>query len=178
MADVDDAGSAREHDEDRRSFLRSASTGAMLTGLAGGYGMFANYAGQFLYPSEDKSKAWQFVAVTSELSVGQSFPFTTPSGAKVVVARQTTGDSEDAFIALSSVCPHLGCQVHWEAVKDRFFCPCHNGAFDREGRPTEGPPAAANQPLTRFPLRVENGLLYLLADLEAVVEPSDEEPGA
>lgn len=141
----------------------------MLGGLAAGYGTFAAYAGQFLYPAADHSQAWQFVTVTSELKTGQSLPFTTPSGAKVVIARQSEGDTADAFIALSSVCPHLGCQVHWEAVRDRFFCPCHNGAFDRQGQATEGPPAAAKQQLTRFPLRVENGLLYLLAPLESVV---------
>ena len=84
-----------------------------------------------------------------------------PSGAKIVVARQAEGDTEDAFIALSSICPHLGCKVHWEASNDRFFCPCHNGAFDAQGAPTEGPPAAANQHLTRFRLSVEKNLLMI-----------------
>jgi Rieske Fe-S protein len=51
--------------------------------------------------------------------------------------------------------------VHWEAQNDRFFCPCHNGAFDRQGNATAGPPAAAGQALLRFPLRLENGLLFI-----------------
>ena len=170
MAEPIGEGDAAAKAADRRSFLRTASTGAMLGGLAAGYGTFAAYAGQFLYPSADHSQAWQFVAVASELKAGESLPFTTPSGSKVVIARQGEGNTAEDFIALSSVCPHLGCQVHWEAVQDRFFCPCHNGAFDRQGVATEGPPAAAKQQLTRFPLRVEEGLLYLLAPLESVVQ--------
>ena len=78
------------------------------------------------------------------------------------------GDTADAFVALSSICPHLGCQVHWEPQNDRFFCPCHNGAFDASGKPTEGPPATAGQELTRFPLQVMNGLLFIQVPMQSV----------
>ncbi len=64
-------------------------------------------------------------------------------------------------MALSSTCPHLGCKVHWEAPENRFFCPCHNGAFDPSGRAIAGPPAEAGQSLGRYPLRIEGGLLYI-----------------
>ena len=63
--------------------------------------------------------------------------------------------------------------VHWESVNDRFFCPCHNGAFDASGAPTEGPPAKAKQYLTRFPLKVEGKLLYVDAPTSSVVEAED-----
>jgi Rieske Fe-S protein len=94
--------------------------------------------------------------------------FTSPTGAKIVVARQGDGTEAEDFLALSSVCPHLGCRVHWEGANDRFFCPCHNGAFDKSGNPIAGPPQAAGQSLTRFPLKVESGLLYLEAPLTSV----------
>ena len=61
---------------------------------------------------------------------------------------------------------------------ERFFCPCHNGAFDPQGRATEGPPAAAEQSLTRFPLKVENGLLYIQVPLDAVSTGQAEEGSA
>ncbi|REJ93270.1 MAG: ubiquinol-cytochrome c reductase iron-sulfur subunit, partial [Planctomycetota bacterium] len=70
------------------------------------------------------------------------------------------------FVALSSICPHLGCQVHWESQNDRFFCPCHNGAFDAAGQPLSGPPKDDNQPLPQFPLKVENNLLFIQAGTE------------
>ena len=97
-----------------------------------------------------------------------------PSGAKVVVARQEEGDSAAAFVALSSICPHLGCKVFWEANNDRFFCPCHNGAFDASGAPTEGPPATADQHLTRFPLTVKDNLLLIHVPTDGVVVTSAE----
>lgn len=150
-----------EVDAGRRGFMGHAATAAMAGGLAAGYGTFAAHATRFLYPANAGESIWQFVCTLDELAVGDSLPFTMPSGAKIVVARQQEGDTADAFVALSSICPHLGCKVHWEAANDRFFCPCHNGAFDAQGAPTEGPPLSANQYLTRFPLAVEGNLLMV-----------------
>lgn len=158
---------------DRRDFLGSLTATLMGGGLLAGYGVFAGQAGRFLYPAAKKTTLWQFVSTLDELRLGESLSFETPAGAKVVIARQTEGDSADAFIALSSVCPHLGCAVHWEPQNDRFFCPCHNGAFDASGQPTEGPPAAANQSLTRFPLQVQNGLLFIEVPQESLNGPQE-----
>lgn len=163
--------SAREADEeepDRRAFFNKSSSLVMIGGLAAGYGTLAYQIGMFLYPADAGRAVWQFVCTLDQLGVGESLPFIMPSGAKVVVARQEEGDAAESFIALSSICPHLGCKVHWEAVNDRFFCPCHNGAFDASGKATEGPPAKANQPLTRFPLRVEGNLLLIQVPLESI----------
>ena len=158
----------KEDSSERRGFLSTVTSTIMAGGLAAGYGLFAAHAGRFLYPSAGGKKAWQFVATLDQLRLGESLPFQTPSGAKIVVARQGEGDTADQFIALSSVCPHLGCAVHWESQHDRFFCPCHNGAFDASGKATEGPPATARQELKRFPLRVENGLLYIEVPTESI----------
>jgi len=154
--------------KDRREFLEHAATITMAGGLAAGYGMLGSHATRFLYPANVGESIWQFVCTLDELSVGESLPFTLPSGAKIVIARQQEGESADSFIALSSICPHLGCKVHWEASNDRFFCPCHNGAFDAQGAPTEGPPAAANQHLTRFDLTVEGVLLMVRVPLGGI----------
>lgn len=153
---------------ERRDFLSTASTVAMTGGLVAGYGTFGVMAAQFLYPQGGENVGWRFVATVDDLKPGDSMTFTAPSGAKVVVARQGDEPTVESFVALSSVCPHLGCQVHWEPHNDRFFCPCHNGVFDPLGNPLEGPPAQANQQLIRFPLRIENGLLYMEVPLKAV----------
>ena len=76
--------------------------------------------------------------------------------------------SEADFIALSSVCPHLGCRVHWQSQESRFFCPCHNGSFDPQGKPTGGPPLAAGQSLPKYPLKVEHGLLFIEMPIHSV----------
>ncbi len=136
----------------------------MAGGLVAGYGMFLRCAGQYLYP-KDEGSAWMFLAGAAELAPGQARTFQSPTGIAVVLTRKAhaPGDVPKAedFIALSSVCPHLGCRVHWESQNNRFFCPCHLGAFDPEGKPTGGPPLAANQSLPEYPLKIEGGLLYI-----------------
>jgi len=154
-------------DPARRRFL-SASSLAMAAGLAGGYGTFAFMLGRFVYPARASNRGWLFVCQVDQLAPGAAMDFATPSGQRIVIARQGDGTTAEDFLALSSVCPHLGCRVHWESNNDRFFCPCHNGAFDRQGNATAGPPLAAHQRLTRFPLKVENGLLFLEAPLASL----------
>ena len=152
----------------RRGFLAAASTAAMGGGLVASYGTLAVMAGRFLYPTADDSFGWQFVALAEEVAPGQSREYNSPSGARVVIARQGEGTAAEDFIALSSVCPHLGCQVHWEPQNDRFFCPCHNGAFDPQGKATQGPPAKANQQLVRYRVDVEAGMLLIFAPLRSI----------
>jgi cytochrome b6-f complex iron-sulfur subunit len=161
-------------DRQRRGFLEWISTVVMASGLASGYGLFLAHAGRFLYPSGRGRQSWQFVATLDQLKPGESLPFKTPTGEIVVVARQGAGATAQEFIALSAVCPHLGCAVHWETQRERFFCPCHNGAFDRSGKATEGPPAAAKQQLRQFALKVDRGLLYIAVPTEGVYSQTKE----
>jgi len=107
------------------------------------------------------------VAEVGRLMAGDSLPFTTPSGATAAIARQAVSGDVSDFIALSSTCPHLGCKVHWEGPKSRFFCPCHSGAFDPTGKAIAGPPADAGQSLLRYPLKIENGLLFIEVPVQA-----------
>lgn len=107
-----------------------------------------------------------FVARADRIGLGKSLLFRTPAGASVNVARQGAGETVDDFVALSSTCPHLGCQVLWEPQNDRFFCPCHNGVFAPDGTGISGPPGDAGQSLPRYPLKVETGLVFLEVDVE------------
>lgn len=165
-----DGGELSDAAGGRRSFFASAGTVAMVGGLAASYGTLAAMAGRFLYPAGKAPRGWVFLRQAAQLQPGDSFTYRAPLGQTIAVARVgSAGDAGD-FLALSSVCPHLGCQVHWEAQKNRFFCPCHNGAFDASGKATSGPPAAAGQSLQRYPLKLEAGLLYIevpLADRTA-----------
>lgn len=62
------------------------------------------------------------------------------------------------FIALSNICTHLGCRVRWVEGQQEFFCPCHNGVFDKSGQVVSGPPP---RPLDQYPVKVEGGQLYI-----------------
>jgi len=153
-------GTASEGD-DRRGFITNASRAAMAAGLVGGYGAFAIVAGRFLYPAKSDDAMWQFVTESDGIKVGESIRYRGPSGETINITRRSRDGGAEDFIALSSTCPHLGCQVRWEAQNNRFFCPCHNGVFDPTGRATAGPPGEAGQSLPRYELKVENGLLMI-----------------
>lgn len=143
----------------RRRFLGLSAFTAMAGGLVAGYGTFAAFAGRFLYPAAPPMKGWMYVTELARLGPGESMLYRAPNGAPISVTRQGEGDKAEDFIALSTVCPHLGCQVHWESQNDRFFCPCHNGVFDPSGMGTSGPPKG--QMLARYPLKAESGLLFI-----------------
>jgi len=63
------------------------------------------------------------------------------------------------FIAMSNICTHLGCRVRWIADQEEFFCPCHNGVFDKQGKVVSGPPP---RPLDRYEVKIENDQLFVL----------------
>lgn len=74
-----------------------------------------------------------------------------------VSAYVLTENGQD-FVAMSNVCTHLGCRIRWIPDQQGFFCPCHNGVFDKSGAVKAGPPP---RPLDRFETKVENGILYI-----------------
>ncbi len=160
---------------DRRAFLGKASKGAMAAGLVGGYGGLGAIALRYLYPARPDELSWQFVAEADTIEVGQSLLYEGPSGETINIARQAREGGSEDFVALSSTCPHLGCQVRWEAQNDRFFCPCHNGVFDPSGRGIGGPPGEAGQSLAQYPLKVEGGLLHIAVPTERLVHGGDAE---
>lgn len=140
----------------------------MAFGLVAGYGTFVTLGGRFVYPSGGRAVAWQYVSRSADMANGDAIDFTAPDGAKIVVARFGDGETTRDFIALSRVCPHLGCQVHWEQANNRFFCPCHNGAFDAEGKPIAGPPAQDGRALAQYPLEIRDGLLFIEVPTEGL----------
>ncbi len=174
MVDEEQGGGAQASEgADRRGFLRNASRAAMVAGLAGGYGGFAAIAGRYLYPATPDDLMWQFVSEVDRIEVGEAIRYRGPSGETINIRRRSrNGDAED-FVALSSTCPHLGCQVRWEQQNNRFFCPCHNGVFDPSGKATGGPPGEAGQSLPRYALRVERGLLHIAVPPPRFVEAGE-----
>jgi Rieske Fe-S protein len=68
------------------------------------------------------------------------------AGEPAEVVRTASG-----LVARSLLCSHFGCRVQWQAAAERYHCPCHEGAFDGEGRPVAGPPT---RPLRLLPVEV------------------------
>jgi menaquinol-cytochrome c reductase iron-sulfur subunit len=65
---------------------------------------------------------------------------------------------EGKLLAYSSVCPHLGCAVDYEAKDHKFKCPCHRSAFGLDGKIEDGP---SPRPLDTLEVKEENGVLAI-----------------
>jgi len=57
-------------------------------------------------------------------------------------------------------CAHLGCPVRWFPQSGLFMCPCHGGAYYRDGSRASGPPERG---LFEYPYKVQNGLVTIKA---------------
>jgi Rieske Fe-S protein len=57
-------------------------------------------------------------------------------------------------------CAHLGCPVRWFPQSGLFMCPCHGGAYYRDGSRASGPPERG---LFEYPYKVQNGLVTIQA---------------
>lgn len=71
-------------------------------------------------------------------------------------------DDNGEIVALSPVCKHLGCNVDWNTnpkEPNRFFCPCHNGLYEKDGTNVPGTPPRG--PLDRYDYEIKDGILYL-----------------
>ena len=71
-------------------------------------------------------------------------------------------DKTDKIVALSPICKHLGCTVNWNTDKEhpnQFFCPCHFGRYEKDGKNIPGTPPP--QPLDLYPYKEKGGFLYL-----------------
>jgi Rieske Fe-S protein len=57
-------------------------------------------------------------------------------------------------------CAHLGCPVRWFPQSGLFMCPCHGGAYYRDGSRASGPPERG---LFEYVAKVQDGLVTIQA---------------
>jgi menaquinol-cytochrome c reductase iron-sulfur subunit len=115
---------------------------------------------------ENQSQVWIRVGSTSKVEIG------TPTLFRIKITRKTgwivneeeltvyvlTENGRD-YIVMSNICTHLGCRVRWIEEKGQFFCPCHNGVFNKQGQVVSGPPP---KPLNQFQVKVEDNAIFVL----------------
>jgi quinol---cytochrome c reductase iron-sulfur subunit, bacillus type len=66
----------------------------------------------------------------------------------------------ERFQVFAVNCAHLGCPVRWFPQSGLFMCPCHGGAYYRDGARASGPPERG---LFEYPYEVRNGHLSIHA---------------
>jgi|SRR5579872_5926136 len=104
--------------------------------------------------------AGQFPAGETRLATFRN-PYVTPSDGKTADTacwvRHVDGDQFQVFAVN---CAHLGCPVRWFPQSGLFLCPCHGGAYYRDGTRAAGPPERG---MFEYPYKVENGLVLIQA---------------
>ena len=137
---------------DRRKVLKSVATflpiGAAFTGLAA-------MGVRFITPIKREIDRKIFTVGLEELPLNATKRFKDLRGRDLMLVR--TGERE--VKAISTVCTHLGCTVFWQKDRQEFFCPCHNGRFDKNGVVLEGPPPA---PLDLYPVEIEGDNVFVI----------------
>jgi Rieske Fe-S protein len=88
-------------------------------------------------------------------------PYVTPTDGETADTacwvRRVAGDQFQVF-AIN--CAHLGCPVRWFPQSGLFMCPCHGGAYYRDGSRASGPPERG---LFEYPSRVQGGMIAIQA---------------
>jgi len=68
------------------------------------------------------------------------------------------GEGTSEVKVYSNRCTHLSCRVTWTEETNIYFCPCHDGRFNKGGEVVAGPPP---EPLFEFETKVEGGVLSI-----------------
>ena len=128
--------------------------------------------GRFLFSSVTRGHgngylSWVSLGRVTEFPEGETRlatfrnPFVTPTDGKTVDTacwvRRVEGEQFQVF-AIN--CAHLGCPVRWFPQSGLFMCPCHGGAYYRDGSRASGPPERG---LFEYPFKVQDGMVTIQA---------------
>ena len=88
-------------------------------------------------------------------------PYVTPTDGKTAdTACWVRRIGNNQFQVFAVNCAHLGCPVRWFPQSGLFMCPCHGGAYYRDGSRASGPPERG---LFEYLYKVEKGVITIEA---------------
>ena len=88
-------------------------------------------------------------------------PYVMPTDGKTVnTACWVRRIGGERFQVFAINCAHLGCPVRWFPQSGLFMCPCHGGAYYRDGARASGPPERG---LFEYPYKVKDRVLTIQA---------------
>jgi Rieske Fe-S protein len=147
-----------------------AKIGILLNGLVAA--ALAVPIGRFLLSSITRGQAdgylsWVSLGPVSQFPEGETRlatfrnPYVMPTDGKTADTacwvRRVAGDQFQVFAVN---CAHLGCPVRWFPQSGLFMCPCHGGAYYRDGARASGPPERG---LFEYPYKVTDGAIVIQA---------------
>lgn len=138
-------------ESNRREFLVNL---VLALSVIPGFAWAARHVLRYLVPPKMRRTSEVLLTRLPHLPTGTGREFKGVLGNDLIAARLPSGEVR----VFSSICTHLGCHVTWDQTAGNFFCPCHLGRFDSEGRVIAGPPPA---PLPSFPVRVAGDDVYV-----------------
>ena len=146
----------------RRGFLIRL---AMMIGLGSIAASVSGIAARYLYPLKAvRLRRRVFLAPLADVPKGKGKPYRLPDGGTALVT-----DIGGEIVALSDICPHLGCKVHYEVAQGKFVCPCHGGVFETDGAAIAGPTAEEGKNLKRYKITKIGQNLFI--DIEETIQP-------
>jgi len=135
----------------RRNFLNTLWGGWLAMFLAGtGTALF-----RFAFPTLGKEPDFVILKPEDYLAIPVNSTKAFAWGGKLgLFFRRTDG----TLVALKGVCSHMECNITYKPAERKFYCPCHKGWFDENGKNVQGPPP---KPLEIFVYSVEEGKLIV-----------------
>jgi menaquinol-cytochrome c reductase iron-sulfur subunit len=112
-------------------------------------------------------EAWLSLGTIESFPVGQTRlatyrnPVVNPSdGDTANVACWVRNVDGEQFQVFAINCAHLGCPVRWFPQSELFMCPCHGGAYYKDGSRASGPPERG---LFEYAYRIHDRKLFIKA---------------
>jgi menaquinol-cytochrome c reductase iron-sulfur subunit len=149
---------------DRRTFLTRIS---ILSGALAATVVSIPFMGALLDPLLSKKvNKWRRIGSVDDFAVGSTklvtFINADPkpySGTTDKTAAWLRRETPEQFLAFSVNCTHLGCPVRWEESAAMFMCPCHGGAYYKDGTVAAGPPP---KELQQYSVRINGSFVEIM----------------
>ncbi len=77
--------------------------------------------------------------ITLDLTVAANAALNTAGGSIISKGVIIANTGNNAFVAIDSVCTHMGCTIGYSLAANNFPCPCHGSIYSTTGAVINGP---------------------------------------
>jgi cytochrome b6-f complex iron-sulfur subunit len=117
----------------RRTFLNTLFGGWLLAFASGSLYTLLKFA----FPTLGKEPDFVVLAAKDYLNIPDNSAKPFAWGGKVGIFLKRP---DGTLVAVKGVCTHMECNITYKPEERRFFCACHKGWFDENGKNIAGPP--------------------------------------